>query len=144
MISFGQGLQRPVRRRAGNTYKGTARGVCAWSRVCGVAIILCGVAAPVPSEAGTIDVPMRRGQATTPVAVPDSAWGETAVAAATVLREIEVLRVELGVGDEPPEAELQLDRLPHTYTSNLWKSWPRWPPSSAVSAFPRVLRARCR
>ena len=110
------GLVRP------DGYEASARVVRAkaWGRVCGVAIVLAGVAAPVPSEAGTIDVPMRRGQATTPVAAPDSTWGEAASAAATVLREIEVLRVELGVGDEPPEAELQLDRLPaHVYVKSL-------------------------
>ncbi|MCY3819390.1 MAG: hypothetical protein OXH52_08510 [Gammaproteobacteria bacterium] len=94
--------------------------VRAWSRACAVAIIVFCVAAPVPSEAGTIDVPMRRGQATTPAAAPDSTWGEIASAAATVMGEIEVLRVELGVGDEPPEAELQLDRLPaHVYVKSL-------------------------
>lgn len=51
----------------------------AWSRVCAVAIVLFGAVAPVRSEAaeaGAIDVPMRRGQATqatSSLAVPDSA-----------------------------------------------------------------------
>lgn len=103
----GEGLARCVRPRD-------------WSCVCAVAIVLSGMAVPETSEAGTIDVPMRRGQATTPVAVPDSTWGETASAAATVLREIEVLRIELGVDDEPPESELQLDRLPaHVYVKSM-------------------------
>ena len=95
-----------------------------WSGVCAVAIVLFGAVAPMPAAAGeadSIDVPMRRGQATSFVteSVPDSAWGNIAVAAATVLREIEVLRAELGVDDVPPESELQRDRRPaHVYVKS--------------------------
>lgn len=98
----------------------------AWGRVCAVAIILFCVTAPVPSEAeeaGAIDVPMRRGQATQAtslLAVPDSAWGDLAFAAAAVAREIEILRAELGVDDVPPEAEAQPERRPaHVYVKSL-------------------------
>lgn len=98
----------------------------AWSRACAVAIVLFGAVAPARSEAGeagAIDVPMRRGQATqatTSPAVPDSAWSDIASAAATVPREIEVLRAELGVDDVPPEAESQPERRPaHLYVKSL-------------------------
>lgn len=97
-----------------------------WSRVGAVAIVLFGAAAPVRSEAaeaGAIDVPMRRGQATqatSSLVVPDSAWGDIAYAAATVPREIEVLRAELGVDDVPPETESQPERRPaHLYVKSL-------------------------
>ena len=95
----------------------------AWSRACAVVIVLFGAAAPMPvlaGEAGAIDVPMRRGQATTFLAESDSAWGDIAAAAATVVGEVGILRSELSVSNVPPEAELQQDRGPaHLYVKSL-------------------------
>ena len=115
----------PLRR--GEARGALARGVRAWAciRACAIAVVLFGAVAPTPSEAGeadSIDVPMRRGPATTFVtpAMPDSAWGDITSAVERVLREVEVLRAELGVEDVPPEAESQPDRRPaHLYVKSL-------------------------
>ena len=63
---------------------------------------------------------MRRDQPTTTRAVPDSAWADIDSVAATVLREIHVLRAELGIRDAPPEPEFHENRGPaHVYVKSI-------------------------
>ena len=93
-----------------------------WHRACAAAVVVgCAVGPPGEAEAAPgIDIPMRRDQPMTVRTVPDSAWANIESGAATVLREIKVLRAELGVDDVPPQPEFHEDRRPaHVYVKSM-------------------------